>query len=168
MSGRAQFRKKREGEHSADASFSSFLSGELYNYVTSQSFNASTYPVSRFVNEFGMHSMSSLYTMERVLTSSSSYSFNSTELTQHNKHNPAASLEYPSNASAEGQAQMTTGVTDYFPTPDVPGDRRKTLEQWAYTTQIFQAAYMLSEILYYRLGAARPERNMGALYWMLK
>ncbi|MBW0548843.1 hypothetical protein O181_088558 [Austropuccinia psidii MF-1] len=37
---------------------------ELYNYDTSVSFNNKTYPVARFVNEFGFHLMPSIYTWE--------------------------------------------------------------------------------------------------------
>ncbi|KAH9819236.1 family 2 glycoside hydrolase [Melampsora americana] len=139
---------------------------ELYNYNTAVSFDTETYPVARFVNEFGFHSMPSIYTWDRVLTNIEAYSFNSSEIRVHTKHPPAKSLTYPF-AADDGQAEMTTGVTDWYPTPNITGDPRELLAQWAYSTQIFQAAYMASEITYYRLGASRGENNMGALYWQL-
>ncbi|KAH9454379.1 hypothetical protein MJO28_007376 [Puccinia striiformis f. sp. tritici] len=139
---------------------------EHYNYNTSVSFDVSSYPVGRFVNEFGFHSMPSIYTWDRVLKSPQDYDFNSTVIRAHNKHNPAESLAYPWPAD-DGQMQMTTGVTDHYPTPNITGDYHTQLAQWAYSTQVFQAAFMASEIQYYRLGASRGENNMGAVYWQL-
>ncbi|OAV94816.1 hypothetical protein PTTG_06227 [Puccinia triticina 1-1 BBBD Race 1] len=139
---------------------------EHYNYDTSVSFNISSYPVGRFVNEFGFHSMPSIYTWDRILKSPEDYEFNSTVIRAHNKHNPAESLTYPWPAD-DGQKQMTTGVTDHYPTPNITGDHHTQLAQWAYSTQVFQAAFMASQIHYYRLGASRGENNMGAVYWQL-
>jgi len=139
---------------------------EHYNYNTAVSFNVSSYPVARFVNEFGFHSMPSIYTWDRVLKSAQDYDFNSTVIRAHNKHNPAGNLSYPWPAD-DGQMQMTTGVSSYFPVPNIAGDSRTQLAQWAYSTQVFQAAFMASEIHYYRLGASRKENNMGAVYWQL-
>ncbi|OAV94818.1 hypothetical protein PTTG_06226 [Puccinia triticina 1-1 BBBD Race 1] len=139
---------------------------EHYNYDTSVSFNIASYPVGRFVNEFGFHSMPSIYTWDRVLKSPKDYDFNSTVIRAHNKHNPAESLIYPWPAD-DGQMQMTTGVTDHYPTPNITGDYHSLLAQWSYSTQVFQAAFMASQIHYYRLGASRGENNMGAVYWQL-
>ncbi|KAG0147302.1 hypothetical protein CROQUDRAFT_43104 [Cronartium quercuum f. sp. fusiforme G11] len=160
----ARYKNKTEGEIYGDQ--------ELYNYNTAVSFDTETYPVARFVNEFGFHSMPSIYTWDRVLTNTEAYAFNSSEIRAHDKHNPAGSLVYPWPAD-DGQSQMTTGVTDWYPKPNITGNPRELLAQWAYSTQgkshssLFQAAYMASEIAYYRLGASRGENNMGALYWQL-
>ncbi|KAF7324564.1 Glycoside hydrolase family 2 protein [Mycena kentingensis (nom. inval.)] len=54
---------------------------ERYNYDASQAFNYATFPVSRFVNEFGFHSMPSFYTWEEVLTSPDDFSLRATFLT---------------------------------------------------------------------------------------
>ncbi|KAH9465609.1 hypothetical protein MJO28_007381 [Puccinia striiformis f. sp. tritici] len=139
---------------------------EHYNYNTSASFDISSYPVARFVNEFGFHSMPSIYTWDRVLETPEDYDFNSTVIRAHEKHNPAESLVYPWPAD-DGQEQLTTGVTRHYPTPNITGDYHTLLAQWSYSTQVFQAAFMASEIHYYRLGASRGEKNMGALYWQL-
>jgi len=139
---------------------------EHYNYNTSASFDISSYPVARFVNEFGFHSMPSIYTWDRVLKTPKDYDFNSTVIRAHQKHNPAGSLVYPWPAD-DGQMQLTTGVTRHYPTPNITGDYHTLLAQWSYSTQVFQAAFMASEIHYYRLGASRGENNRGALYWQL-
>ncbi|EFP75806.2 uncharacterized protein PGTG_01137 [Puccinia graminis f. sp. tritici CRL 75-36-700-3] len=138
---------------------------EHYNYNTSASFDITSYPVARFVNEFGFHSMPSIYTWDRILESPEDYDFNSTVIRAHEKHNPAESLVYPWPAD-DGQMQLTTGVTRHYPTPNIT-DYHTLLAQWSYSTQVFQAAFMASEIHYYRLGASRGENNMGALYWQL-
>ncbi|KAG0147309.1 hypothetical protein CROQUDRAFT_43107 [Cronartium quercuum f. sp. fusiforme G11] len=133
---------------------------ELYQYQTSQAFNLSTYPVSRFVNEFGLPSMPSIYTWERVLTSPKEFKFNSSEIRAHNKVIPYGTLE-------DGQGVLTSGVTNYFPEPQNKDDPRTLLAQWAYSTQVFQATAIASQIAYYRLGASRGENNLGGLYWQL-
>ncbi|CAH7666060.1 glycoside hydrolase superfamily [Phakopsora pachyrhizi] len=136
---------------------------ENYNYDTSRSFNVATYPVARFVNEFGFHSMPSIYTWDRVLKSPQDYDFNSSVIRAHNKHNPEGPLKYPFGAD-DSQGQLTTGVTRWYPTPNMTGNSRDLLAQWAYSTQVFQAAFMAAEISYYRLGASRGENNMGECY----
>ncbi|WAQ86725.1 hypothetical protein PtA15_7A453 [Puccinia triticina] len=170
-----------------DASTKGELYGdqEHYNYDTSASFDVSSYPVARFVNEFGFHSLPSIYTLDRILNSLGAYNFNSSVIRAHNKvrllcpnslceiiiepqlqHPPAGSLKYPWPVDG-GQYELTTGVTRHYPTPNITGDARALLAQWAYTTQVFQAAFMASQISYYRLGASRKENNMGAVYWQL-
>ncbi|POW10072.1 hypothetical protein PSTT_06334, partial [Puccinia striiformis] len=96
---------------------------EHYNYDTSISFNTSSYPVARFVNEFGFHSLASIYTLDRILQSEEDYHFNSSVIRAHNKNPPAGSLEYPYPAD-RGQNSLMTGVTRYYPTPNITGDAR--------------------------------------------
>lgn len=139
---------------------------ELYNYDTTVSFDLNSYPVARFVNEFGFHSMPSIYTWDRILNTPEAYDFNSSVIRAHNKHPPAQSLVYPFPAD-EGQKELTTGVTDWYPQPKMIKDKRALLAQWSYSTQVFQSDFMSSQIAYYRLGASRGENNMGALYWQL-
>ncbi|MBW0514543.1 hypothetical protein O181_054258 [Austropuccinia psidii MF-1] len=139
---------------------------ELYNYNTGQSFDINAYPKARFVNEFGFHSMASIYTWDRILKSPEDYAFDSIVLRSHLKHDAARSLTYPWLASA-GLGELESGVTTYYPTPKPNNDHRALLAQWAYSTQVFQAAFMASQIAYYRLGASRSENNMGAVYWQL-
>ncbi|KAJ7816754.1 glycoside hydrolase family 2 protein [Mycena olivaceomarginata] len=139
---------------------------ERYNYDASQAFNYSTFPVSRFVNEFGFHSMPSFYTWEEVLTSPDDFSFNSTVVASRDHHPPAGSLTFPNPNAPQGQAQMTQGVELWLPTPST-SDSNQTFAQWCWSTQIFQSMTMMSEISWYRRGAGQGENNLGALVWQL-
>ncbi|KAI0776636.1 glycoside hydrolase [Trametes elegans] len=143
---------------------------ELYNYTTSFAFNYSTYPVSRFVNEFGFHSMPSFYSWEEVLESPDDFSFNSTIVMSRDHHPPAQGLDWPNPNAPEGQMQMTVAVEQWLPAPPhtaPPGRQNETFAQWCYSTQVFQALYMASEVAFYRRGSGRGERNLGALVWQL-
>ncbi|KAJ6628324.1 glycoside hydrolase family 2 protein [Mycena sp. CBHHK59/15] len=140
--------------------------GERYNYDASQAFNYSTFPVSRFVNEFGFHSMPSFYTWEEVLTSPDDFSFNSTVVMSRDHHPPAGNLSFPNPNAPQGQFQMTQGVELWLPTPSTP-DSNQTFAQWCWSTQIFQSMTMLSQIAWYRRGAGQGENNLGALVWQL-
>ncbi|KAI0733020.1 glycoside hydrolase superfamily [Fomitopsis betulina] len=139
---------------------------ERYNYDASQAFNYSTYPVSRFVNEFGFHSMPSFYSWEEALTSPEDYYFNSSTVVARDHHPPAGSLAWPNPNAPQGQGQMTMGVELWLPTPNTT-DTNQTFAQWCYSTQIFQSMNMISEIAWYRRGAGLGENNLGALVWQL-
>ncbi|KAI0829783.1 glycoside hydrolase family 2 protein [Trametes gibbosa] len=139
---------------------------ELYNYDSAQSFNYSTYPVSRFVNEFGFHSMPSFYSWEEVLQSPDDFSFNSTVVMSRDHHPPALGLVWPNPLAPEGQKEMTFAVELWLPTPGT-SDKNQTFAQWCWSTQVFQSLYMQSEIAFYRRGSGRGERNLGALMWQL-
>ncbi|KAJ7136353.1 glycoside hydrolase family 2 protein [Mycena crocata] len=139
---------------------------ERYNYDASQAFNYSTFPVSRFVNEFGFHSMPSFYSWEEVLTSPDDFSFNSTAVAARDHHPPAGNLSFPNPNAPQGQAQMTQGVELWLPTPSSL-DSNQTFAQWCWSTQIFQSMSVLSQIAWYRRGAGQGENNLGALVWQL-
>ncbi|KAH8077515.1 glycoside hydrolase family 2 protein [Cristinia sonorae] len=157
--------------------------GERYNYDASQAFNYSTYPVSRFVNEFGFHSMPSFFSWEEVLESPSDFSFNSTVVASRDHHPPAGNLSFPNPNAPQGQFQMTSAVSLWLPAPpldnsttalSVPrtlvaqtAQQNKTFAQWCYSTQVFQSLNMVSEIAWYRRGAGLGENNLGALVWQL-
>ncbi|KAJ2999426.1 hypothetical protein NUW54_g6940 [Trametes sanguinea] len=139
---------------------------ELYNYDPSQAFNYSSYPKSRFVNEFGFHSMPSFYSWEEVLKSPDDFSFNSTVVMSRDHHPPPLGLLWPNPLAPEGQKEMTVAVEQWLPTPSTP-DSNHTFAQWCWSTQIFQSLYMTSEIAYYRRGSGRGENNLGSLVWQL-
>ncbi|EJD02700.1 glycoside hydrolase [Fomitiporia mediterranea MF3/22] len=139
---------------------------ERYNYDASQAFNYSTYPVSRYVNEFGFHSMPSFYSWEEVLESPDDFSFNSTIVFSRDHHPPAGGLTWPNPNANQGQAQMTEAVELWLPTPGT-NDSNQTFAQWCWSTQIFQSLNMISEIAWYRRGAGLGENNLGALVWQL-
>ncbi|EIW64193.1 glycoside hydrolase [Trametes versicolor FP-101664 SS1] len=139
---------------------------ELYNYDPSQAFNYSTYPVARFVNEFGFPSMPSFYSWEEVLESPDDFSFNSTVVMSRDHHPPATSLTFPNPRAPEGQKEMTVAVELWLPTPGT-SDSNQTFAQWCWSTQVFQTLYMQSEIAFYRRGSGRGENNLGATVWQL-
>ncbi|KAF7377216.1 Glycoside hydrolase family 2 protein [Mycena sanguinolenta] len=139
---------------------------ERYNYDASQAFNYSTFPVSRFVNEFGFHSMPSFYSWEEVLQSPDDFSFNSTVVASRDHHPPAGNFSFPNPNAPQGQAQMTEAVELWLPTPST-SDSNQTFAQWCWSTQIFQSMTMMSEISWYRRGAGQGENNLGALVWQL-
>ncbi|KAA1472783.1 glycoside hydrolase [Dentipellis sp. KUC8613] len=139
---------------------------ERYDYDPSHAFSYSTFPVSRFVNEFGYHSMPSFYSWEEALTNPSDFSFNSPVVTSRDHHPPAGGLTWPNPNAWQGQSQMSSAVNLWMPTPGT-SDSNQTFAQWCYSTQIFQAMTMESQIAFYRRGAGSAENNMGALVWQL-
>ncbi|KAG6810202.1 hypothetical protein H0H92_012914, partial [Tricholoma furcatifolium] len=139
---------------------------ERYNYDASVAFDYTTYPVSRFVNEFGFHSMPSFYSWEEVLLSPSDFSFNSTVVMSRDHHPPAGSLAFPNPNAPEGQAEMTEAVELWLPTPST-SDSNQTFAQWCWSTQVFQTMTMVSQIAWYRHGSGQSENNLGALVWQL-
>ncbi|KAJ3556228.1 hypothetical protein NP233_g12026 [Leucocoprinus birnbaumii] len=142
--------------------------GERYNYDASVAFDYTTFPNSRFMNEFGFHSMPSFYSWEEVLTSPSDFSFNSTVVMSRDHHPPAGSLSFPNPNAPQGQAQMTSAVNLWLPTPlESSTNPNKTFTQWCYSTQIFHNLAMVAQVAWYRQGAGRGENNLGALVWQL-
>ncbi|KAH7888955.1 glycoside hydrolase family 2 protein [Phlebopus sp. FC_14] len=139
---------------------------ERYNYDATQAFNLSTYPVSRFVNEFGFHSMPSFYSWQEVLENPADFAFNSTVVMSRDHHPPAGSLAWPNPNAPQGQYQMTSAVELWLPTPGTP-DANQTFAQWCWSTQVFQSMNMLAQIAWYRRGAGLGENNLGSLVWQL-
>ncbi|KAG6843166.1 hypothetical protein H0H87_007283, partial [Tephrocybe sp. NHM501043] len=139
---------------------------ERFDYDANSAFDYTTYPVGRFVNEFGFHSMPSFYTWEEVLLSSDDFHFNSTVVMSREHHPPASSLAFPNPNAPEGQRQMTVAVEQWLPTPGTT-DTNQTFAQWCWSSQIFQAMTIVSQVAWYRHGAGQSENNLGALIWQL-
>jgi beta-mannosidase len=138
-----------------------------YDYDSADSFNLSTYPVGRFANEFGYHSMPSLQSWQQQI-SPSDLRFNSSVIQLRNHHYPAGGT-YTSNFAntTKGMGEMTVAAQRWYPVPDKT-DSLQNFSAWCHTTQIFQADYYSSQIQYYRRGSAGPERQLGSLYWQLE
>ncbi|KAK7043101.1 hypothetical protein VNI00_008455 [Paramarasmius palmivorus] len=139
---------------------------ERFDYDASHAFDYSTYPVSRFVNEFGFHSMPSFYTWQEALTSPEDFFFNSTVVMSRDHHPPAGGLAFPNPNAPEGQREMTEAVEMWLPRPGT-SDSNQTFAQWCYSTQVFQALTITSEIAWYRHGAGQSENNLGGIVWQL-
>ncbi|KAG7098220.1 hypothetical protein E1B28_000187 [Marasmius oreades] len=139
---------------------------ERFDYDASHAFDYSTYPVARFVNEFGFHSMPSFYTWQEALTSPEDFSFNSTVVMSRDHHPPAGGLAFPNPNAPEGQREMTAAVEMWLPRPGT-SDSNQTFAQWCYSTQVFQTMTITSEIAWYRHGAGQAENNLGGIVWQL-
>jgi beta-mannosidase len=138
-----------------------------YNYDSSIAFNLSSYPVGRFANEFGFHSMPSLQTWQQALDPSDFY-FNSSTIVLRNHHYPPGGLNTSNfDRATPGMVEMTLAAERYYPVPN-HSDPVANFSAWCWTTQIFQADFYRSQIAYYRRGSGFPERQLGSLYWQLK
>lgn len=138
-----------------------------YNYTASQAFNLSTYPVGRFANEFGFHSMPSINSW-REAVAEEDLSFNSSTIMLRNHHYPSGGLNTTNFAnSSKGMAEMTIAAQMYYPVPS-KADPLANFSAWCHTTQIFQADFYKTQIQFYRAGSGRPERQLGSLYWQLE
>lgn len=139
---------------------------ERYNYNASEAFDLTTYPVSRFVNEFGFHSMPSFYSWEEVLENPEDYAFNSSVVMSRDHHPPLGNFSWPNPNAPQGQYQMTSAVELWLPTPGT-SDSNQTFAQWCWSTQLFQSMNTVAEIAWYRRGAGLGENNLGSLVWQL-
>lgn len=138
---------------------------DYYNYDTNVSFDYSIYPVGRFANEFGFHSMPSLQSWRQAVDPDDLH-FNSTTVVTRNRHYPSEGFGETYNAS-RGMAEMTLGVERYYPVPE-NADPVANFSAWCHATQLFQADFYKSQIQFYRRGSGMPERQLGSLYWQLE
>lgn len=140
---------------------------DYYNYNYKQLGNLSRYPVGRFANEFGYHSMPSLQSWQQAVAPEDLH-FNSSVVMLRNHHPPAGGMSTDNfrNAS-QGQGEMTMAAQEWYPVPDKI-DSLANFSAWCHTTQIFQADFYKSQIEFYRRGSALPERQLGSLYWQLE
>lgn len=140
---------------------------DFYNYDSSISFNYNEYPVGRFANEFGFHSMPSLQTWQQAVDPDDLH-FNSSVIMLRNHHYPSDDLSTDNfKNSSMGMAEMTVAVERYYPVPNKT-DSIANFSAWCHATQIFQADMYKSEIQFYRRGSGMPERQLGSLYWQLE
>ncbi|KAI0382166.1 glycoside hydrolase family 2 protein [Hypomontagnella monticulosa] len=138
-----------------------------YNYTASVAFNLSTYPVGRFANEFGFHSMPSVNSWKQAVALED-LSFNSSTIMLRNHHYPSGGLNTSDfYNSSRGMGEMTIAVQMYYPAPS-KADPRANFSAWCHATQIFQADFYKSQIQFYRAGSGLPERQLGSLYWQLE
>lgn len=140
---------------------------DFYNYDPSVLYNDSAFPVGRFSNEFGYHSMPSLQSWRTQISEADLY-FNSSVVTLRDHHDPAGGLNTSNYANSSiGQAQMTEAVELWYPVPNKT-DSVSNFSAWCHATQIFQADLYVSEIEFYRRGSGLPNRQLGSLYWQLE
>lgn len=88
---------------------------DYYNYDSSIAFEFSQYPVGRFANEFGYHSMPSLQTWQQALEPGDLF-FNSTTIKRRNHHNPPGGTDTEDLTNSDlGMAQMTIAAEQWYP-----------------------------------------------------
>ncbi|KAK8217328.1 hypothetical protein M8818_001581 [Zalaria obscura] len=140
---------------------------DYYNYDPTLAFNFSSYPIGRFSNEFGYHSMPSLQTWQQVIPPSELY-FNSSTIVLRNHHYPPGGLNTTNyHNSSLGMGEMTRAAQEWYPVPNKI-DSIANFSAWCHTTQIFQADLYSSEIQFYRRGSGLYNRQLGCLYWQLE
>ncbi|PYH93058.1 beta-mannosidase A [Aspergillus ellipticus CBS 707.79] len=138
-----------------------------YNYDAAVAFDYGSYPVGRFANEFGFHSMPSLQTWQQAVDPDD-LSFNSSVIMLRNHHDPAGGLMTDNYANSSiGMGEMTMAVESYYPIPS-KSDPVANFSAWCHATQIFQADMYKAQIQFYRRGSGMPERQLGSLYWQLE
>jgi beta-mannosidase len=138
-----------------------------YDYNSAHAFNTSTYPLGRFANEFGYHSMPSLQSWQQALDPRDLH-FNSTTIQLRNHHYPPYGTSTSNFANTtKGMAEMTIAAQRWYPVPN-HRDALANFTAWCWTTQVFQADYYGSQMAFYRRGSAMPERQLGSLYWQLE
>ncbi|OQE07945.1 hypothetical protein PENVUL_c011G08750 [Penicillium vulpinum] len=140
---------------------------DYYNYNSGVAFDFTGYPVNRFANEFGYHSMPSLQTWQQAVDDEDLH-FNSSTIMLRNHHYPANGPDtHNYKNSSLGMAEMTIAVERYYPIPNKQ-DSVAHFSAWCHATQLFQADMYKSQIQFYRRGSGMPERQLGALYWQLE
>ncbi|KAL5429282.1 hypothetical protein PMIN06_012743 [Paraphaeosphaeria minitans] len=140
---------------------------DFYNYNFTQLGNFSRYPVGRFANEFGYHSMPSLQSWQQAVAPED-LSFNSSVVMLRDHHPPAGGVNTSNFYNASfGQGQMTMAVEEWYPIPNKT-DSLANFSAWCHSTQLFQAEFYKFQIEFYRRGSALPERQLGSLYWQLE
>ena len=148
----------------------SYIYGETdyYNYDSTVAFDAADYPVGRFSNEFGFHSMPSLQSWRQAVSPEDLH-FNSSVIQLRNHHYPPGSTSTSNfyNTSL-GMGEMTRAVQTWYPSPPNISDSVANFSAWCHATQIFQADYYASQISFYRRGSGMPQRTLGSLYWQLE
>lgn len=138
-----------------------------YNYDSSVAFEYGSYPVGRFANEFGYHSMPSLQSWKQAIDEEDLY-FNSSTVMLRNHHYPAGgTFTRNFENSTMGMGEMTVAVERYYPIPN-KNDMVANFSAWCHATQLFQADMYKNQIMFYRRGSGMPERQLGSLYWQLE
>lgn len=149
-----------------DAQIELHGTGEHYGYEAAVAFDINTYPRSRFMVEFGMFSLASIHTLDRILTNKRDYHVNSSVMRAHLKHPPAGNLSYPF-AADQGQHELLSAITTYLAAPSAELELRDQLQHWSYSSQLYQLLYIANQIAVYRTGAAKSQRNAGLVVWQL-
>ncbi|SPO26126.1 uncharacterized protein UTRI_02402 [Ustilago trichophora] len=141
--------------------------GEHYGYDASKAFDIDTYPRSRFMVEFGMFSLPSIYTLDRILTPLPQLF----DQLLRPSCAPQASASGKPHVSlfCRSRPERTRAAATYFFSPPLtspPPRPRQVLHRWSYSSQLFQSSTFQPDR---RLPPfrAQPARNRGLIVWQL-
>ncbi|KAL3837189.1 hypothetical protein ACJMK2_022560 [Sinanodonta woodiana] len=132
--------------------------GDIHDYrYLDPYFDPSVYRIPRFASEYGLQSLSSYETLEKVYNETDMDYWS--DMNEHRQHHPFGNIE------------MMAETIMYIQVPNCP-DRKQKFKDLIYATQINQAIGMRTETEHYRrhqnyLNADGRGNTMGALYWML-
>ncbi|KAF7377988.1 Glycoside hydrolase family 2 protein [Mycena sanguinolenta] len=159
---------------------------DVYNYDAPTLFDITTYPIGRFADEFGFHSMPSSLSWATAAAPDQLY-YASETVINHNRHYPFGATGDPDALSLAGITEMTAALEMYLPVPaktdaaenfTCVASLQSSLivvtfsplpslsSAWCWSTQVVQADDIAHQIAFYRRGSGMPERQMGALFWM--
>lgn len=110
--------------------------------------------------------MPSIYSWEEALTSADDFTFDSQTVVSRQHRPPPGNLTWPNPRAPEGQEAMLKAISLWLPAIHKENPKDKFTQQ-CYSSQVYQAMYMASEISWYRLGAGKPEQNRGVVVWQL-
>jgi beta-mannosidase len=137
-----------------------------YNYNYDAAFDFHRYPVGRFANEFGFHSMPSLQSWQQAVDPEDLV-LTSPVVRLRTHHYAPGGLDTKNFAAADmGIGEMTGAAQLYYPTVNKSASVAN-FSSYCHSTQIFQADFYSSQIQFYRRGSGLPERQLGSLYWQL-
>lgn len=149
---------------------------EYYNYTASIAFVPGVWPVGRFTNEYGFHSLPSAASWRAAVpdpVAASSLRLSDRTVILRNRHYPVGNLTTTNLQNpALGIVEMVIAAHMYYPVPNKteaeamrPG---ANFSAWCHTTQVFQADFVRAQTSFYRVGMGKRQRTLGSLYWMLE
>ena len=95
-----------------------YANSDYYNYDASVAFDLDTYPIGRFADEFGFHSMPFLQSWQSEAPPSDWY-LESPTVVHHNRHYPFGVTGSDEQLSLAGIEEMVTAVNLWYPTPKI-------------------------------------------------
>ncbi|XP_062348968.1 beta-mannosidase isoform X1 [Cinclus cinclus] len=145
----------KEGWLSRDPYDTHYGDTHFYDY-SSDCWNWTVYPKTRFASEYGFQSWPSFSTIEKV-SSPEDWSYTS-NFSLHRQHHEG------------GNIQMLQEIGRHFKLPQSP-DPVKKFKDMIYLTQVMQAQCIKTETEFYRFSQSEiingEGHTMGALYWQL-
>ncbi|KAJ7827153.1 glycoside hydrolase family 2 protein [Mycena olivaceomarginata] len=140
---------------------------DAYNYDANTLFDITSYPIGRFADEFGFHSMPSSLTWATAAPPEN-LCYPSETVINHNRHTPFGATGDADALSLAGIAEMTAAVEMYLPVPGKK-DGAANFTAWCWSTQVVQADDIAHQIAAAPTWAAVESTNrQKVLYYAAK